>query len=408
MAKTSRERRAAADQKFKILLRFTEDINNNVSIGSLFERYKKVLLEDLKIGKLLLFNFTSSWEVIFIHGYTTDIIENIDIAEDFLPHKNFTTVPAYGQEKEGGTDILIPVIHKGQAIAFLLMGDIDDDQFKMSQAVKHMNFVHTLTNIILVAIENKRLFEENLRQEALKKELELASKMQSMLIPSEKSYPQTVKMSFSTYYLPHHEVGGDYYDFIQLNDSEIGFCIADVSGKGIAAALVMSNFQANLRALFTDNISLVDLVIKLNRIVNENAKGEKYLTLFIGKYNTSTQILNYINAAHIPPLLYNKNSGKLKHLEKGCIGMGMLDELTQINEGKIKILPNSKLLSFTDGLTEFKFQPQETDGSIEVEKFIKNNDRIDNNLKDLKKAIKTYLKKDMIFDDISIIGIEFY
>ncbi len=408
MAKTGRDRRIAADQKFKILLRFTEDINNNVSIDHLFDRYKKVLLEDLKIGKLLLFNFTNSWEVIFIHGYTPDIINKIDISEDFLPHKQFTTVPAYGQEKEGGTDILIPVIHKGQAIAFLLMGDIDDDQHKMSQAVKHMNFVHTLTNIILVAIENKRLYEENLRQEALKKELELASKMQSMLIPSEKSYPQNVKMSFSTYYLPHLEVGGDYYDFIQLNDSEVGFCIADVSGKGIAAALVMSNFQANLRALFTDKISLTDLVIRLNKIVNDNAKGEKYLTLFIGKYNTSTQILNYINAAHIPPLLYNKPSGKLSHLTDGCIGMGMLDELTKVTEGNIKVMPNSKLICFTDGLIEFKYQSPEVDGSIEVERFVINNERIDNNLKNLIAEIKGYQEKDMIFDDISIIGIEFY
>ena len=80
-------------------------------------------------------------------------------------------------------------------------------------------------------------------------------------------------------------MGGDYYDVIQLSEDEVGFCIADVSGKGISAAILMSNFQANLRALFTQEISLKQLVCKLNNRVLESANGEKFITLFIAKYN---------------------------------------------------------------------------------------------------------------------------
>jgi sigma-B regulation protein RsbU (phosphoserine phosphatase) len=408
MVKTSSLRKSTADLKFNTLLNVTKAIIENASIEELLTMYKKCLLDDLHVEKMLLYNFTASWEVVFIYGYKNDVVDHIDVAEDLLPHKDVTSISSLDKSQAGATDLLIPVFYQGQAIAFLLMGDMDDEKRALSPTVKHLKFIQTVTNIILVAIENKRLYQENIRQEALKMELALASKMQNMLIPNENSLPRNVKMFFSTYYLPHQEVGGDYYDFIQLNDSEVGFCIADVSGKGIAAAIVMSNFQATLRALFTDQISLSDLVTKLNRIVNENAKGEKYLTMFIGKYNSKTEMLTYINAAHIPPLLYNKDSGKLTCLTKGCIGMGMLEELSQINEIKIKISPNSKLICFTDGLIEFKYQSPDIDGSLEIEKYIMNKDRIDLNIKRIIEVLKEYLEKDMIFDDVSIIGIEFY
>ena len=408
MTKTSRVRKTIADLKFNTLLDVTNAIIENVSIHELLNMFKKCLLDDLHVEKMLLYNFTKSWDIVFIYGYEKDVIDRVDVAEDLLPHKDVVSIPSPDNSQEGATDLLIPVFYEGQAIAFLLMGDKDDEKRALSPTVKHLKFIQTVTNIILVAIENKRLYEENLRQEALKKELELASKMQNMLIPKDNSLPRNVKMFFSTYYLPHQEVGGDYYDFIQLTDTEVGFCIADVSGKGIAAALVMSNFQANLRALFTADISLTDLVTKLNNIVNENAKGEKYLTLFIGKYNSHTQVLNYINAAHIPPLLYNKDTKKLCHLTDGCIGMGMLDELAGVTEGTVNIAPNSKLICFTDGLTEVKYQAPEIDGSLVIEEFIKNNNRIDVDIKNLINVVKDYQEKDLIFDDVSIIGMEFY
>jgi len=171
----------------------------------------------------------------------------------------------------------------------------------VSPVIKHLHFVQTLSNIIVVAIENIRLFNESLRQEALKKELELASKMQSMLIPRKETLPRNEKLHLTAFYHPHFDVGGDYYDCIILNKDEVGFCIADVSGKGISAALLMSNFQANLRALFTHEISLPALVERLNERVISSANGEKFITLFIAKFNYRTNDLVYINAGHNAP-----------------------------------------------------------------------------------------------------------
>jgi sigma-B regulation protein RsbU (phosphoserine phosphatase) len=126
----------------------------------------------------------------------------------------------------------------------------------VSPIIKHLNFIQTLTNIIIVAIENMRLFKESLRQESIKKELELASKMQNMLIPNPSILPRNEKIRMTAFYLPHMDVGGDYYDFIELGKHEFGFCISDVSGKGMSAAFLMSNFQA-ISGLFSPVILLL-------------------------------------------------------------------------------------------------------------------------------------------------------
>ena len=97
---------------------------------------------------------------------------------------------------------------------------------------------------------------------------------------------------------PYEEVGGDYYDYIRVGEHEFLICMADVSGKGIAAALLMSNFQATLRALVRNVKSLEELMEALNKTVIRNAKGEKFITCFIGKFNTQTRVLEYINAGH--------------------------------------------------------------------------------------------------------------
>ena len=224
----------------------------------------------------------------------------------------------------------------------------------MSPVLKHLNFIQTISSIIIVAIENIRLFNESLRQEALKKELELAARMQQMLIPDNSQMPKNPKMIVNGFYYPHYEVGGDYYDCIKLSETKTGFCIADVSGKGISAAILMSNFQASLRALFTHDIKLETLINKLNSIVVVNAAGEKFITFFVARYDHKIRILEYINAAHNPPVLYDTVTGEVLHLKSSCVGIGMLDEIPLVEKSEIMIRNYSKIVCYTDGLSELK------------------------------------------------------
>jgi sigma-B regulation protein RsbU (phosphoserine phosphatase) len=300
------------------------------------------------------------------------------------------------------------VYNNNKPLAYVLIGDIEEEGEGVSPTIKHLHFIQTLSNIIIVAIENIRLFQESLRQIAMKKELELASRMQSMLIPNKEELPKTDKIWISAFYHPHLDVGGDYYDVVNLSDDEIGFCIADVSGKGISAALLMSNFQANLRALFTTEIPLPVLIEKLNNCVMKSANGEKFITLFIGKYNQTQRELEYINAGHNQPILYETKSKSLMFLKDGCVGIGMLEEIPVTRVGLVKIKETTKLLCYTDGLVELMDDREVEFGTAGIELHISNEKSIEESIEGIIADQHILSGNKAIFDDITILGVEFY
>jgi sigma-B regulation protein RsbU (phosphoserine phosphatase) len=303
-----------------------------------------------------------------------------------------------------GVDIIIPVFNNLVPLAYIFIGDIDEEGEGMSPLLKHLNFIQTFSSIIIVAIENIRLFNESLRQEALKKELELAARMQTALIPRENQLPDKGKIIVNGFYYPHSEVGGDYYDCIKLSDNIFGFCIADVSGKGISAAMLMSNFQASFRALFTFDIPLEILVRKLNSIIIANAGGEKFITFFVARYNHKTSILEYVNAAQNPPVLYNTVTGEIIYLKASCVGIGMLDEIPSIESQIIEVKNYSKIVCYTDGLSELKGEDGNDIGAGVIIRHISNVDPVKINI--LKMIHELGIPDDNpgLFDDVSIIS----
>lgn len=355
------------DIKLNSLLEITKAINRNSSTEQLLQIFEEVLETQLNIGKLVLFSYENGWKCVLKYG-VGDEYNDIDVERDLLPITEIATINFSQKRLNKAFEIVIPVFHKSQPLAYVLVGDLED-RVEVSPAIKHLPFVQTLTSIIVVAIENKKLAKDTIRQAAMRKELELASEMQSMLFPS--TLPTDAKLDCAAFYLPHQQVGGDYYDFMWLSENECAFCVADVSGKGVAAALLMSNFQANLRILFSHTTSLTDLVRALNSKVMANAKGEKFITLFIAKYNLLTQTLTYVNAAHNPPLISIGNS--ISTLKVGCTGLGMFDDIVQLKEGTVQITPGTTIVCYTDGLVELE-NDMGTDFGIEALKTIlKNN-----------------------------------
>jgi sigma-B regulation protein RsbU (phosphoserine phosphatase) len=393
--------------KLNALLEITKAINENLSVEELLERYKSILTDELNIGKIAIYKLTDRWEAILTCGLKDKDLSGVNVEEDLLPIKEIRFVTASPNQRLKGFDIIIPVITQDKPLAFVLIGDIDEEGEGISPTIKHLHFIQTISNVIIVAIENIRLFNESLRQEAIKKEMELASRMQNMLIPENTTLPRNDHINITAFYHPHFSVGGDYYDCISLNDNEVGFCIADVSGKGISAAILMSNFQANLRALFTEKIPLDQLVSKLNERVMASAKGEKFITLFIGKYIISKKEMHYINAGHNPPILFEKDKCRLIMLKSGCVGMGMLDDIPLIEEGILTIEEPTKMLCYTDGLVELVDESGVEFGTEFLEKQISNASSIHDNIHEIIEAQQILNGNASIFDDISILGIDF-
>jgi sigma-B regulation protein RsbU (phosphoserine phosphatase) len=394
------------DIKLNSLLEITKAINNNFSTEQLLQIFEDVLENQLSIGKLVLFSneYEKGWKCILKYGVGQEYNE-INVERDLLPIKEIGTINFSKKVLNKSFEIIVPVFHKSQPLAYVLIGDLED-KVEVSPAIKHLPFVQTLTSIIVVAIENKKLAKETIRQAAMKKELELASEMQSMLFPS--TLPHDNKLDTAAFYLPHQEVGGDYYDFIWLNENECAFCVADVSGKGVAAALLMSNFQANLRILFNHTTSLSELVRELNTKVMASAKGEKFITLFIAKYNLVTHTLTYVNAAHNPPLLSTGNS--ISTLKIGCTGLGMFDEIPKIKEGIISITPGTSIVCYTDGLVELENDSAEDFGIDKLKEIIKKNPTLD--MKSLNKLIMetiiTYKQSKPYIDDIALFSVRIH
>jgi len=395
--------------KLNALLEITLAINENPPVEELLEKYEKFLMQDLEIGKVIIIKKSEKWECILNSGFDPYTCKQLCRNEEFLSVNEISRIGIDIPEFLAGGDYVLPVTHNEKPIAFIVIGDIEEESEGLSPVVKHLRFIQTLSNIIIVAIENIRLYEENLRQVAIKRELELASKMQSILIPANETLPSNESVHFEAFYNPHFEVGGDYYDVLELSDDKIGFCIADVSGKGISAALLMSNFQANLRALFTADIPMKRLVTRLNKRVISSANGEKFITLFIARYNMKTKELCFVNAGHNPPLFYEIKSGKLKQLKSGCVGIGMLDELPFVNVEKLKIDTQVKILTYTDGLVELIEEEDENIswGTQFIEEKISNDQTIGANIRTIINEHKIVQGNSSIFDDISILGVDF-
>ncbi len=391
------------DIKLNSLLEITKAINHNFPIQQLLEIFEEVLENQLNIGKLVLFsNENDNWKCILKYGVGEEY-NDINVERDLLSITEIGTINFSQKRLNKAFEIVIPVFHKSQPLAYVLIGDLED-KVEVSPAIKHLPFVQTLTSIIVVAIENKKLARDTVRQATMRKELELASEMQSMLFPS--VLPRNEHIDTAAFYLPHQQVGGDYYDFIWLNENECAFCVADVSGKGVAAALLMSNFQANLRVLFEHTTSLTDLVRELNTKVMANAKGEKFITLFIAKYNLVTRTLTYVNAAHNPPLLASGNS--VSTLKIGCTGLGMFDEIEKIKEGIVNISPGSTIVCYTDGLTELENDKGEDFGIESLKDLIKNNQNL--NMMELNtlimETVMNYKQNRPYIDDIALFCIK--
>lgn len=384
------------------LLEITEAINQNFTTDQLFNIYEFVLRNQLKIGKLALFIFDREWKCVILYGANPKN-KYIDVVRDLTYLNDIKIIEETPSTWLAEFEAIIPVFHKDQPLAYALIGDLNKNQEFYEDIIP---FIQTITNIIVVAIENKKLAREHIKQAGIKRELELAAQMQTMLFPV--SLPKNETMEVNATYIPHQEVGGDYYDFIRLINFEIIFCMADVSGKGIPAALLMSNFQANLHALANNFTSLSQLVRQLNSRVIKSAKGEKFITLFIGKFNSQKRELNYINAGHNPPLLYADNTITL--LEEGTTGLGMFDELPFIRQGKIKVPPDSTLLCYTDGVIDVENSKGIPFGLENLKDFLLRNiplPSMENFHQMLLKQLILYKQNKPFVDDITLLSCRF-
>lgn len=328
------------DLQLNALLEVTQAINNNLPEEDLLKIYKFTLLADLKIQKLALFTEREGRWTCRVHFGTTESCEAVELDAKFLKLKGEKKI-GDGAGFENQFQLVSPIYHKEKllAVVFVSTGE---------ESIIENRFLSALTNIILVAIENKKLARKQIEQEAYERELEIAKKVQNFLFPKE--LPKIEKLQIEAFYLPHQDVGGDYYDYIQIDESKFLICIADVSGKGVPAALLMSNFQASLRTIVRHTDDLKQIIKELNRTTYISGNAENFITFFAAIYDFDSGKFEYVNCGHNEILLTYDETSRL--LTEGTTVLGMFDPLPFIDTEIIEKLSDFFLFAYTDGLTE--------------------------------------------------------
>ena len=383
------------------LLEITQAINNNLPEDSLYKIYNFTLRSNLNIQKLALFVLDDDWSCKVSFG-TKKHFHKAHLLPEFKTIQDITHLKEFDECDFTVFDIIIPVTHKKTTLALVFVGGMEKDDYQNEDGVK---FIQALSNIIIVAIENKKLVRKQLVQESYRKELEIASDVQQFLFPDKLPYTETLKLEAS--YLPHDMVGGDYYDYIPINKNQFLICVADVSGKGIAAALMMSNFQASLRTLLRQTPNLTDIIEALNFQVLENTKGEKFITFFAAIYDIRLKTMVYVNAGHNPPILLDKKNG-MRMLEEGSTVLGAMHPLPFLNEGFITGIEDFLLFCYTDGLTETVNEEGFEFGVDKLIEYFKFDETFDKNLKvihqDIIVALDTFKGRKGYHDDITLLS----
>jgi len=231
-----------------------------------------------------------------------------------------------------------------------IIGIIYADRISLLDAFtdEDLRLLTLLSNLAAVKIEESRRIEREIESEKMKRELELAAQIQSNFFPKENPSCQNYEIAGKN--IPCQQVGGDYYDFISIDPCHLGIAIADVSGKGVSASLLMSALRANLHAECHAGYDLGGMVVKLNNFIHISSDINEFITFFFCELNKEKGELHYVNAGHNPPFVMKK-SGQIGYLESGGLCLGMLPSSTY-DVRNIRIDPGDILLLYTDGITE--------------------------------------------------------
>ncbi len=295
-------------------------------------------------------------------------------------------------------ELVTPLIFKNEVKGLIFVAK---SMSKKSFGDDDLLFIEYLGNTAIAALENDRLFKEELKKKQLESELNLALDIQKGLFPSEDLLLGKYEIYGKS--IPSKQVGGDYYDHIQMNKDCYFLLVADVSGKGMPAAMIMANLQAALRVLVKLNLPLKDIITNLNYIVFSNTAEDKFVTFFGGILNTKENTFEYINAGHNPPYLFRNN--EIIELDKGGLFLGLMEEPFPYESDKIQLQPNDKILLYTDGITEAQNTHEEEFGTDKLQEIAINQSEDKLLLEEIVNAVKLFSYGSNQYDDITLLSL---
>jgi phosphoserine phosphatase RsbU/P len=260
---------------------------------------------------------------------------------------------------ETRSELAAPLVVEGRTIGvFNLESDLEDAYHE-----GHLEIVRAFAAQAAVAVERARLTGELVDQRRLERELAIARDIQKSFLPAGPPELEGFELAGTT--RSHDEVGGDYFDFIRISDTRLGLAIADVSGKGIPAGLIMAGFRMCLLAEIRNEFAIRAIMRKVNSLIHESTDRGKFVTAFYGLLDTKNRVVIFSNAGHNPPILWRRGN-TVEYLEEGGVALGVLPD-AHYEDRPMPLRTGDVLVMFTDGVTEAESPSREHFGSGRVE-----------------------------------------
>lgn len=350
-------------------------------LNSLFELSKEFGLfsESTKVARLLVYSvigqfLVQKFAVVSFEGKNIKILEskfpqdelimalnkyNSKLITNSISKKEIET--NYAILQTFGVELIVPMQLQGDTKGLILLGKRASES-EYSEA--DIEYIYSVGSLAIVSIENQRLFKEALEKQKLEEDLEIAHDIQKNLLPHK--IPQFSNFDVVANTVFSKQVGGDYYDVIRLDNNNFCIAIADVSGKGVSAALMMANLQAFLKTICKQGMQIDEATGLINDLITENTTEGKFITFFWAIIENDSKQMLYVNAGHNHPLLIRK--GKIKKLDKGGIILGVLKTMIPYSSEKLQLERDDVIILFTDGVSEAMNQNGEEFSDERLEK----------------------------------------
>lgn len=297
-----------------------------------------------------------------------------------------------GCEESTLSEVAIPLHVEGQLVGVFTASHTDLDAFSPCQ----LRLLQALCSDVAVAVHNARRFQQEQRQrEQMTTEAREARLIQQALLP--KASPSIPGFTVSGLSIPVGAVGGDWYDFIPMDKGRWGLVLADVSGKGTAAALLMSATRGILRSLAEAACTPGEVLTKLNHLLVEDFPAGRFVTMVYGVLDPLKRTLTFANAGHLQPLLMTDTSAQFLDVERGIpLGLGPGD----FSEVEVKLPEGSRLVFYSDGITEAQNQTDEEYGLLRLQEYFL---RTDASAESLLDDVRSFANGSVLRDDASVI-----
>jgi sigma-B regulation protein RsbU (phosphoserine phosphatase) len=334
-------------------------------LSSLFELSKEFGLfsESTKVARLLIYSvigqfLVSKFGVISFEDNKIHILES-KFTEDILfrliklyeLHKLEISLTKdiiekdYPELKNLSIELVVPMQVQGESKGLIILGKRINN---MNYSEADIEFIYSVGSLAIISLENKRLFREALEKQKMEEELEIARDIQKNLFPQE--IPEFSNFDIAALNSSSRQVGGDYYDIIELDYNTFCIAVGDVSGKGVPAALLMANLQAFLKTTVKQGMKLDEATALINDLVSENTSDGKFITFFWAVVENDEKRITYVNAGHNHPLLIRE--GKIIKLDKGGMILGVMKTVIPYISESIQLQKDDVIVLFTDGVSE--------------------------------------------------------